>query len=113
MGARTRQLYIDRLAESSPMVQIHGETLTGDIPEHCAFRHIAKTYADLYDLQHVPELRDANDLRVAQLGGPSRDLLHGAAHRRGPRQARVDDEDLGPTAARGCWAGGLTTSTAP
>jgi 4-hydroxyphenylacetate 3-monooxygenase len=58
MGARTGQQYIDRLAESSPMVQIHGETLTGGIPEHPAFRNLVRTYAGLYDLQHDPELRD-------------------------------------------------------
>lgn len=58
MGARTGQEYIERLGASSPTVQIAGDTLTGGIPDHPAFRNVVRTYASLYDLQHVPELRD-------------------------------------------------------
>lgn len=58
MGARTGQEYIERLGASSPTVQIAGETLTGGIPDHPAFRNVVRTYASLYDLQHAPELRD-------------------------------------------------------
>jgi 4-hydroxyphenylacetate 3-monooxygenase len=58
MAARTGKEYIDRLSASSPTVQIHGETLRGGIPEHPAFHNIVRTYAELYDLQHTPELRD-------------------------------------------------------
>ncbi len=58
MGARTGQDYIERLRSSSPTIQIHGETLTGGVPDHPAFRNVVRSYADLYDLQHQPELRD-------------------------------------------------------
>jgi 4-hydroxyphenylacetate 3-monooxygenase len=58
MGARTGREYIERLDSMSPTIQIHGETVTGGVSQHPAFRGIAKTYAELYDLQHEPELRD-------------------------------------------------------
>jgi 4-hydroxyphenylacetate 3-monooxygenase len=58
MGARTGSEYIERLAASTPTVQIHGETVTSGIPDHPAFRNVVQTYAHLYDLQHDPELRD-------------------------------------------------------
>ena len=58
MAARTGSEYIERLAASSPTVQIHGETVTTGIPDHPAFRNVVRTYAHLYDLQHDPEYRD-------------------------------------------------------
>jgi 4-hydroxyphenylacetate 3-monooxygenase len=58
MGARTGREYLDRLAELGTTVQIGGETLSGGIPAHPAFRNVSRTYARLYDLQHDPELRD-------------------------------------------------------
>jgi 4-hydroxyphenylacetate 3-monooxygenase len=57
MAARTGSDYIERLAASRPTVQIHGETVTGHIPDHPAFRNVVQTYAHLYDLQHDPDLR--------------------------------------------------------
>lgn len=58
MGARTGKEYIERLANSSPTVQIHGETVTTGIPDHPAFRGVVRSYAQLFDLQHEPALRD-------------------------------------------------------
>jgi 4-hydroxyphenylacetate 3-monooxygenase len=58
MAARTGSEYIERLAASTPTVQIQGETITTGIPEHPAFRNLVRTYAHLYDLQHDSELRD-------------------------------------------------------
>jgi 4-hydroxyphenylacetate 3-monooxygenase len=58
MPARTGREYIERLAASTPTVQIHGETITSGIPDHPAFRNVVATYAHLYDLQHDPELQD-------------------------------------------------------
>ena len=52
MGARTGQEYIDRLAASTPTIEIHGERVTKDVPDHPAFRNVVTTYAQLYDLQH-------------------------------------------------------------
>jgi 4-hydroxyphenylacetate 3-monooxygenase len=58
MGARTGREYIERLAASSPTVQVEGETVTKGIPDHPAFRNVVRTYAELYDMQHDPEVRD-------------------------------------------------------
>ena len=58
MAARTGSDYIERLAASTPTVQIHGETVTTGIADHPAFANLVRTYAHLYDLQHDPELRD-------------------------------------------------------
>ena len=58
MGARTGRDYLDRLAGLGTTVLIGGETLTGGIPEHPAFRNVTRTFARLFDLQHEPGLRD-------------------------------------------------------
>lgn len=58
MPARTGKDYIERLKDMQTNVQIHGETLHGGIPDHPAFKNTVRTYADLYDLQHDPQLRD-------------------------------------------------------
>ena len=58
MGARTGQEYIERLAQTRPSVELNGETVEGPIPEHPALAGIVRTYAELFDLQHDPELRD-------------------------------------------------------
>ncbi|MEA2178307.1 MAG: 4-hydroxyphenylacetate 3-monooxygenase, partial [Solirubrobacteraceae bacterium] len=52
MGARTGQEYIDRLGASSPTIEIHGERVTSNVPDHPAFRNVVRTYGQLYDLQH-------------------------------------------------------------
>jgi 4-hydroxyphenylacetate 3-monooxygenase len=59
MGARSGSEYIERLRASSAQVEIQGETLTGGIPDHPAFRNVVRTYAHLFDMQHNPALRDA------------------------------------------------------
>src|SRR5215216_814028 len=58
MGARTGQEYVERLAQSRPTVDINGERLAGPVPEHPALASIVRSYAELYDLQHDPRLRD-------------------------------------------------------
>ncbi|MFF7777080.1 4-hydroxyphenylacetate 3-monooxygenase, oxygenase component [Streptomyces tanashiensis] len=58
MGARTGKEFLEGLAASRPTVHIQGETLTGGIQDHPAFRNVVRTYAELYDLQHSPEHRD-------------------------------------------------------
>ncbi len=68
MPARTGRDYIERLSASGATVQIHGETLTGGIPEHPAFRRVVETYARLYDLQHEPELRELMTYRSPSSG---------------------------------------------
>ncbi len=58
MGARTGQEYIDRLAQARPTIDLNGERLEGPLPEHPALAGLVRTYAELYDLQHDPALRD-------------------------------------------------------
>ena len=58
MGARTGQEYVDRPAQTRPSVELNGESLEGPIPEHPALAGVVRTYAQLFDLQHKPELRD-------------------------------------------------------
>jgi 4-hydroxyphenylacetate 3-monooxygenase len=70
MSARTGNDYIERLGSSSPTIQIAGETLTGGVPDHPAFRNIVRTYADLYDLQHDPDLRDLMTYESPSSGEP-------------------------------------------
>lgn len=70
MGARTGKEYLDRLAATRPTVQIDGETLTGDIPSHPAFRGVTRSFAELYDLQHDPRLRDVMTYPSPGTGDP-------------------------------------------
>jgi 4-hydroxyphenylacetate 3-monooxygenase len=58
MGARTGQEYVERLAQTRPTIEINGERVAGPVPEHPALASIVRSYAQLYDLQHDPELRD-------------------------------------------------------
>jgi 4-hydroxyphenylacetate 3-monooxygenase len=70
MGARTGNDYMERLRASSPTVQIQGETVTSGIPDHPAFRNVVRTYAELYDMQHDPELRDTLTYPSPSTGEP-------------------------------------------
>jgi 4-hydroxyphenylacetate 3-monooxygenase len=70
MGARTGQQYKERLAATSPTIQIGGETVSRDIPSHPAFKNIVNTYARLYDLQHRPELKDVMTYTSPTTGDP-------------------------------------------
>ena len=58
MGARTGRQYVERLAETRPVVEINGERVAGPVTEHPALAGIVRSYAELYDLQHDPDLRD-------------------------------------------------------
>jgi 4-hydroxyphenylacetate 3-monooxygenase len=58
MGARTGQEYVERLAQTRPTIEINGERVTGPVTEHPALAGIVRSYAELYDLQHDPQLRD-------------------------------------------------------
>jgi 4-hydroxyphenylacetate 3-monooxygenase len=58
MGARTGREYVERLAESRPVVEINGERISGPLTEHPALAGIVGSYAELFDLQHDAELRN-------------------------------------------------------
>ena len=58
MPARTGAEFLDRLAAARTHVEIQGETLTGEVAEHPAFRNVVRSYAELFDMQHDPAYRD-------------------------------------------------------
>ena len=58
MGARTGREYIEALDERAIHVEIEGQTRTGRVSEIPQLRNVVRTYAELFDLQHDPELRD-------------------------------------------------------
>ena len=57
MPARTGEEYIAGLKEHSPEVYLNGERVK-DVTTHQSLRNGVKTLARLYDLQHLPELRE-------------------------------------------------------
>ncbi|MFE1961563.1 4-hydroxyphenylacetate 3-monooxygenase, oxygenase component [Streptomyces sp. NPDC059479] len=58
MAARTGKQFLERLAASRPTVHVQGETVTENIQDHPAFRGVVRAYAELYDLQYDPGLKD-------------------------------------------------------
>jgi len=58
MAARNGRQFLQRLAAARVHVEIQGETLTGGIADHPAFRNVVRSYAELYDMQHDPAYRD-------------------------------------------------------
>ena len=58
MAARSGSEFLERLSAARVHVEIQGETLTGGVAEHPAFRNVVRSYAELYDMQHDPAYRD-------------------------------------------------------
>src|ERR1700691_6733691 len=58
MAARAGSEFLQRLSAARVHVEIGGETLTGGVAAHPAFRNVVNSYADLYDMQHDPAYRD-------------------------------------------------------
>src|SRR5580693_9789860 len=58
MAARSGSEFLDRLASARVHVEIQGQTLTGGVAGHPAFRNVVRSYAELYDMQHDPAHRD-------------------------------------------------------
>jgi 4-hydroxyphenylacetate 3-monooxygenase len=57
MSIRTGAQYLEDLNRQRREVWILGEKITTGIAEHPAFRNIARSVADLYDMQHDPALQ--------------------------------------------------------
>ncbi|MCB5909512.1 4-hydroxyphenylacetate 3-monooxygenase, oxygenase component [Streptomyces pinistramenti] len=70
MPARTGKEFLERLSASRPTVHVQGETLTGGIQEHPAFRNVVRTYAELYDLQHSAAHKDVLTYPSPTTGDP-------------------------------------------
>ncbi len=58
MAARSGSEFLERLSAARVHVEIQGETLTGGVADHPAFRDVVRSYAGLYDMQHDPAFRD-------------------------------------------------------
>src|SRR6201981_142516 len=58
MAARSGSDFLGRLATARVHVEIQGETLTGGVAGHPAFRNVVRSFAELYDMQHDPAYRD-------------------------------------------------------
>jgi 4-hydroxyphenylacetate 3-monooxygenase len=58
MAARSGRQFLDRLSAARVHVEVQGETITGHVNDHPAFRNVINSYADLYDMQHDPAYRD-------------------------------------------------------
>jgi 4-hydroxyphenylacetate 3-monooxygenase len=58
MAARSGSEFLGRLAAARVHVEVQGETLTGGVADHPAFRNVVRSYAELYDMQHDPAFRD-------------------------------------------------------
>ena len=58
MGARTGCEYIEALDERAIRVEIEGERHTGAVSRIPQLRNVVQTYAQLFDLQHDPALRE-------------------------------------------------------
>src|SRR3984893_19441020 len=57
MAARSGSEFLERLSAARVHVEIQGETLTGGVADHPAFRNVVRSYAELYDMQHDPAFR--------------------------------------------------------
>lgn len=58
MGARTGQQFLDKLNSMRPHITIDGEVVSENLTEHPAFKNVARTYAQLFDLQHDAKFKD-------------------------------------------------------
>jgi 4-hydroxyphenylacetate 3-monooxygenase len=70
MAARTGKEFLERLSQSQPTVHIQGETITGGVQDHPAFRNVVRTYAELYDLQHEDAYKDVLTYASPTSGDP-------------------------------------------
>ncbi|HUI86062.1 MAG TPA: 4-hydroxyphenylacetate 3-monooxygenase, oxygenase component [Nitrososphaerales archaeon] len=58
MGARTGREYLEALDRTTRELWYGDEKITRDVSKHPAFRSIAHTIAELYDMQHRPDMVD-------------------------------------------------------
>ena len=70
MGVRTGQEYINRLAQTRPTVELNGELIRGPVTEHPALAGVIGSYAELYERQHDPDLREVLTYESPTTGEP-------------------------------------------
>ena len=103
MGIRTGQQYLEKLNAMSPHVVIDGEVVSEKIAEHPAFRNVARSYAQLFDMQHDPEIPGGADLRVAEHRRAGECLVPGPEDDRGPAAPPPRHLHLGRVLQRLPW----------
>jgi 4-hydroxyphenylacetate 3-monooxygenase len=70
MAARSGEQFLERLSAARVHVEIQGETLTGRVADHPAFRNVIRSYAELFDMQHDPAYRDVLTYPSPKTGEP-------------------------------------------
>ncbi len=70
MAARSGRQFLERLSAARVHVEIQGETVTGHLNDHPAFRNVIGSYAELYDMQHDPAYRDVLTYPSPKTGDP-------------------------------------------
>ncbi|WP_125614621.1 4-hydroxyphenylacetate 3-monooxygenase, oxygenase component [Specibacter cremeus] len=70
MGIRTGAQFLDKLNSMRPHLVINGEVVSENLTEHPAFTELAKTYAQLFDMQHDPQYQDALTYTSPTTGDP-------------------------------------------
>ena len=108
MAARSGSEFLGRLAAARVHVEIQGETLTGGVAAHPAFRNVVRSFAELYDMQHDPAYRDILTYPSPTTGEPVATAFLTPRHpRTSPSAGRRSSS--GPTARSACWAAPATT----
>ena len=72
MGIRTGQQFLDKLNSMRPHLVIDGEVVSENLTEHPAFKGLAHTFAQLFDMQHDPAYQD----RLTYISPTTGDLVN-------------------------------------
>src|ERR1700749_293986 len=99
MAGRNGSGFLGRLAAARVHVEIQGETLTGGVAAHPAFRNVVRSFAELYEMQHDPAYRDILTYPSPATGEPvpraGRDRLPHAPDPPAPPKAQGPLQALG------------------
>src|SRR5689334_1689202 len=108
MAARNGSEFLGRLAAARVHVEIQGETLTGGVAAHPAFRNVVRSFAELYDMQHDPAYRDILTYPSPATGEPVATAFLTRA-RRPTSSSAARRPSSGPTGRSACSAVPATT----
>ena len=75
MGARTGQQFLDKLNAMRPHITVDGEVVSDNVAEHPAFKNVASTFAQLFDLQHDPAFKDGRLPELVSVGACLREKV--------------------------------------
>ena len=109
MAACSGSEFLGRLASARVHVEIQGQTLTGGVADHPAFRNVVRSYAELFDLQHDPAYRDILTYPSPLTGRAGRHVVPGPEDPGDLAKTPPGRPSCGPTARSACSAGPATT----